>query len=304
MSRWGLMDGVADLPANAFNENKFARTYEGGGGGGGSPSPTFGPGMTQAESAALAKVSGGTPAPTTAGPTAGRPYAAAPMAPNNPYQQAAMAQQGALTGTAAAGLTNIGTLAGTNITPYMNPYTQQVIAANEADILRGAQMGINALDTAAGRAGAFGGSRHGVAMGELGTGVAQQLAQSSAGLRQAGFQQAQTAAQQDIQNRLSQANLGLAGALQLGNLGQQSFGYGQAVNQGLAQQGAQQQAMNQAIIDAAKQQFAAYTGQPMASLGTVSAALGATPMAQSTQTTKTPGLFDYLTLAASMAGGK
>ena len=223
--------------------------------------------------------------------------------PQNPMQQASQAQQGALAGTVQAGTTPIGTIAGSNIQQYQNPYTQQVIEANEADILRGAQMGLNTLGSQATQAGAFGGSRHGVAMGELGRNTLQQLAQSSAGLRQAGFQNAQTMAQQDIANRLSQANLGLQGASQLGALGQQSFGYGQAIQNQMAQQGAQQQALQQALIDASKQQFASYTGQPATTLGYVSSALGATPVPQTQTTSKQPGLFDYLTLGASMFGG-
>lgn len=223
--------------------------------------------------------------------------------PTNPMQQAAQAQQGALAGTVGAGTTNIGTIAGSNIGQYQNPYTEQVIKANEADILRGAQMGLNALGTQASNAGAFGGSRHGVAMGEMGRNVLQQLGQSSANLRQQGFMNAQQMAQADIQNRLAQANLGLAGAQQLGGLGAQSFGYGQQIQQGLAQQGAQQQALNQALIDAAKGQFAGYTGQPLSTLGYVSQALGATPVPQTQTTSKQPGLMDYLTLAATVGGG-
>jgi len=217
----------------------------------------------------------------------------------NPMQQASMAQQGALAGTVGAGTTNIGTIAGSDIAQYQNPYTQQVIDATQADILRGAQKGINQLDYQAGQAGAFGGSRHGVALGELGTGVAQQLAETSAAQRQAGFQTAQQMAQSDIQNRLSQANLGLGAAAQLGNLGQQSFSTGRTIQQDLAQQGAQQQAMEQALIDAAKQQYAGYTGAPQQGLGYVTQALGATATPTTTTSSRQPGLFDYLTLAAT-----
>ena len=219
--------------------------------------------------------------------------------PIYPMQQAAGAQLGALAGTVGAGTTNIGTIAGTNLAPYQNPYTTDVINATQADVLRGASMGLNELGRQATAAGAFGGSRHGVAMGEMGRGVAEQLASASAGLRQAGFQQAQTAAQQDIQNRLSQANLGLSAAGQLAGLGQQSFGYGQQIQGQLAAQGAQQQAIQQALIDAAKAQYAGYTAQPAAGLGYVSSALGATPVPQTQTTTRQPGLFDYLTLAAT-----
>lgn len=224
--------------------------------------------------------------------------------PVDPMQQASMAQQAALAGTAAAGTTNIGTIAGSDISQYQNPFTEQVIRANEADILRGAQMGINTLDAQASKAGAFGGSRHGVALGEYGRGVAEQLAQSSAGLRQAGFQQAQQAAQQDIANRLSQANLGMQGASQLGMLGQQSFGYGTQIADRLQQQGSQEQLMQQALIDAAKAQFAGYTGAPASGLGYVTQALGAVGTPTTTTQTKQPGVFDYLTLGATALGGR
>ena len=229
---------------------------------------------------------------------------ASPMGgvPVNPMQQAAGAQQGALMGTVNAGTTNIGTIGGSNIGAYQNPYIDQVIKANEADILRGAKMGVNELDTAATRANAFGGSRHGIALGEYGRNVAEQLAQSSAGLRQQGFANAQQMAQQDIQNRLSQANLGMQGAAQLGNLGQQSFAYGQNIQQQLAQQGAQQQALNQALIDAAKGQFGAYTQFPAAGLSLMTQALGASPHGQTTTSQKQLGLMDYLTAGATLYG--
>ena len=217
--------------------------------------------------------------------------AAAGGVPTNPMQQASQAQQGALAGTLGAG-TIAGQTSAANVGQYMNPYTTQVINAQQADILRGAQMGLNQLGAQATQAGAFGGSRHGVAMAELGRGAAQLMGQQAAELRQAGFQNAQQMAQQDIQNRMAQAQ-------QLAGLGQQSFGYGQAIQGQLAQQGAQQQAIQQALIDAAKQQYQGYTGQPAATLGYVSSALGATPVPQSQTTSRQPGLFDYLTLAAT-----
>jgi len=108
-------------------------------------------------------------------------------------------------------------------------------------------------------------------------------------------------AQSDIQNRLSQANLGLAGAQQLAGLGQQSFGYGMDIQSQLAAQGQAQQAMDQALIDAAKGQYAGYIGAPQQGLGYVSQALGATTVPTTTTQTRQPGLFDYLTLGATAA---
>ena len=198
----------------------------------------------------------------------------------------------------------IGTIAGTNLAPYQDPYIQDVINAQQADVLRGAQIGLNQLGAQAQAARAFGGSRQGVAEAELGRGVAQTLAQQSAALRSAGFQQAQQAAQQDIQNRLAQEGLGLQGssqrlgaAAQLGNVANLGFGMGQTLTQNLAQQGALQQGLQQALLDAAKQQYAGYTGAPATSIGYVTSALGATPVPQTTTTSKQPGLFDWLTLA-------
>jgi hypothetical protein len=231
----------------------------------------------------------------------------------NVNQGAAMGIYGAGLGAAGEmgyqpGQVQAGQLATTSMTPYMNPYTEQVIKANEADILRGAQMGLNELGAQAQAARAFGGSRQGVAQAELGRNVLQQLAQSSAGLRQAGYTQAQQAAQTDIANQLAaqQYNVGsglqgqqarLAAGSQLANIANLGFGMGQTVQQNLAQQGALQQGLQQALIDAAKQQYAGYTGAPAASIGYVTSALGATPVPQTTTTSKQPGLFDWLTLA-------
>lgn len=124
-----------------------------------------------------------------------------------------------------------GQLATTNINQYLNPYIDQVVRANEADILRGAQIGLDRIGAEAQAAGAFGGSRQAIAESEFGRGVAERLAQSSAALRQQGFQQAQQAATTDIASRM-QANLanqraGLQADTTTATLGQQA----QALNQ-------------------------------------------------------------------------
>lgn len=224
------------------------------------------------------------------------------------------------------------TLASTNMQPYMNPYEDAVVKANEADILRGAQMGMNNLQGQAQAARAFGGSRHGVAMGEIGRDTVSQLAQASAGLRQAGYQNAQNAALADIQNNMQgqlanqQAGIGdinrelqasmanqsaglqgagqrLGAANQLAQISNLGFGMGQTVNNNLMQQGMQQQAMQQALFDAAQKQYGGFVNHPVAGLGYVTAALGNTPVPETQTTTKQNGLFDYLTAATQMYGG-
>ena len=94
------------------------------------------------------------------------------------------------------------------------------------------------------------------------------------------------------QQRLSSGN-------QLGNLANLGFGMGQTLSGNLAQDGAMKQGLNQLLIDAVKNQFNQRSQAPYQSIGLLSQALGASPVPQTTTTTKQPGLFDYLTLAAS-----
>ena len=231
--------------------------------------------------------------------------------PPNINSLAAQGIQGAGMGTAQGmGYTplSVGALTQAQLDPYMNPYTTSVIDAQQADVLRGANIGLDQLGAQAQNARAFGGSRHGIAMSELGRGVGEIMGQQAAGLRQANFAQAQQMAQQNQlanqQADLSGAGQRLGAAGQLADISNIGFGMGQTVNQNLQQQGAMQQALQQAVFDASKQKYGEYTGHPAKGLAYLNAALGVTPTTPKTVTeTKTPGLFDYLTLAASMKAG-
>jgi len=215
-------------------------------------------------------------------------------------------------------------IAGTNLQPYTNPYETQVVEQSLADLERSRQMQQNLGGAQATRAGAFGGSRHGIAEAETNRAFAEQAARTASGLRQQGYQGAMGMAGQDIaaQNRAAQfaaqqaasaqaqnlaaqqsamgTRLGAAG--QLAGLGQQAFGTGQAIQQQQMQQGLMQQGLQQALIDAAKGQYAGYTGAPQEALAAPLAALGQTPTPQTTTQTKQPGLFDYLRLGATAYG--
>ena len=138
----------------------------------------------------------------------------------NPYTAAAGAQ-GAAMGRVGQGLTQ--TAAG-GMGAYQNPYETQVVQQSLRDVGTQAQMGLNQLDAQAQQARAFGGSRHGIATGEALKGYNQQMADTAARMRQQGFQTALGASQADLNRQL-----GAAG--QLAGMGQQSFGYGQAIQQ-------------------------------------------------------------------------
>ena len=84
----------------------------------------------------------------------------------------------------------------TDFQQFMDPFTEEVIAATQADIARQGAMQQNQLGASAVGAGAFGGSRQGIAQGEIARNVMDQQARTGAQLRSAGFQQAQNLAQQ------------------------------------------------------------------------------------------------------------
>jgi hypothetical protein len=141
------------------------------------------------------------------------------------------------TGYGAAQNLGGGNFLQSNLGAYMNPYTQQVVDTTLADLERGRQLAQQDVGAAASRAGAFGGSRQGVAEAETNRAFAEQAAQTAAQLRQAGFTQAAGMAESDLARQL-QAGLANQEALNLAS----QFGAG-AVNQAaLANQQAAMQA--------------------------------------------------------------
>ncbi len=287
-------------------------------------------------------------------PTAGAPAVAAqpaPAAPTQPniFQQSADAYASALAAANAAARykpRNVQTQFGYTpdaveaqtavggIQTYMNPYEQQVIDTSMADLERQRQMQASQMGAQASAAGAFGGSRHGVAQALTNEGFANQGGMLAAQLRQQGFNTALGASQQDVANRMQAAlanqgararaaefgqstslqgqmanqNAGLQGANlragaagMFGNLSQQGFNMGNTITQQQMQQGQMQQLLNQALIDAGKGQYGGFTGAPNNSLATLLAATTGANMGQNTQTTtQKRGLFDYLTAIASL----
>ncbi len=235
------------------------------------------------------------PAPTMAAQPAmqaGATYQPMPMQPQqgfNVNQAAAGALQGAIGGTQRA------MQAPLQVGAFMNPYTSEVIDRTQQDIERQRQLASQQLGARATQAGAFGGSRQGVAEGVLAGEFGRMGADIAAQQRQAGFNTALDAAMRD-----RAARAGAAG--QLGQLGGQAFGISRDITQQQMQQGLMQQALNQQLIDAARAQFRGYTGAPQASLSAPLAALGVVPNQSTTTQTRQPGLFDYLRLPFMAAG--
>jgi hypothetical protein len=187
-----------------------------------------------------------------------------------------------------------GQLSSTNLAPYMNPYTQNVINKTLPIMQQQLQLTQNQQANQANAANAFGGSRFGVQQGVTQAQGAQNMAQMAAQLNQANFGQAQTAAQQDITGRMNaalanqsvqqnQAGLNLQAAGGLAGLGQQAQ-INQVRNFGeLQAAGSQQQQQAQNQINAQLQKFQQAWGYPTQQLGALQSALGMTPYGTATQ---------------------
>ena len=162
----------------------------------------------------------------------------------------------------------------------MSPYQSQVIdaalarSARERDIARTGEM----ADIT--RAGAFGNERRGVFEAERQAAYEIGRDQMIADLMQQGYSQAQAATMAQIGQSQSAAQQAAAGYTQLGGL---------------------QQATEQSRLDAQLQEFMRQQQDPYQRLGALSTAAGGIPTMTSTTTTQKPGLFDYLTLGATIA---
>ena len=133
-----------------------------------------------------------------------RPYAS-PVQGSNVYQQASRGLGQAMGATAQG--TQFSPMAITapsqaTMGQYMNPYESQVVGQSLQDIERSRQMAQNVGGAQASQAGAFGGSRHGIAEAETNRAFAEQAARTASGLRQSGYTQAQNLARQaQMQNQ-------------------------------------------------------------------------------------------------------
>lgn len=210
----------------------------------------------------------------------------APMQPQpgfNVNRAASTGLQGAM------GATQQAIAAPLNVGAYMNPYTQNVIDRTQSDIERQRQMAINNMGAAATRANAFGGSRQGVAEGVTNAEFGRMAGNLIAPMRADAFNRSLDAAMADRSQRVAAAN-------QLAGLANQAFTTGRTLNQDMMQQGIMQQALQQSLIDAARRDFAGYSGSPAASLAAPLDALGVANQNSGKKLTEgfQPGVLDVL----------
>lgn len=192
----------------------------------------------------------------------------------------------------------VGSLLDAPIEQYQSPFQQQVIDQALGDIQRQADIARGGAQDRAIRAGAFGGSRSAILESESQRPFIDAQARTAANLRQAGFEQAQRAAESDLARqqqlamfapelelRARQQQAGLLGGLQGSQL--QNLGL-------LSGIGAQQQALQQRGIDASRGEFQRALGYGPQQLSLLQAGMG-TPLITTTQTGRqSTGLGDIL----------
>jgi hypothetical protein len=192
--------------------------------------------------------------------------------------------------------------------PYMSSYMQETIDPAIRDIRRESQRQMQSLGSQAGRAGAFGGYRHGLGEQALRMGTMEQIGDVTARGRQQAFQNAQQAFARDREARMAAARglYGVGGGLS--SLGQQqqrmAFDrFGQMQNVGQQARNLQQQS-----LDIGYQDFQNRLNQERGNIGFTLGALGQLPYRSTTMTTGGTGASGpsagqrYLGAALSGAG--
>lgn len=151
-----------------------------------------------------------------------------------------------------------------NVQAYSSPYTDQVVDSAISDLDRTRQQTLQGIGDQAANAGAFGGSRHGVAEAETNRGFAEEAGQLSSQLRDRAFQQgagflqsdlerAMTAQQANQQAGLQGAGLRQQGAGLLGRIGGQQQEQELQSAQALMGVGETQRQLSQQEMDAIRQ---------------------------------------------------
>jgi len=158
---------------------------------------------------------------------------------------------------AATGLTGAGAGTGTGtIAEYTSPFQQQVIDTTLAEFDKQRQVQQNQLAARTlGIPGAFGGGREGVQRAEFDAASDLNRSRLLADLQQRGFESASQRRQQDLANQM-----GIAGLQS--NLGARTQDLARAQISGLGTLGAQEQAQQQAILDANRQAAAMAVQDP------------------------------------------
>jgi len=212
------------------------------------------------------------------------------------FQQAANLQpsQQLGTGTQLAGLGGLNAMnAGQNYMnmatnpmqqqAFMSPYIQNALNPQMQEAQRQSEIMGQQNQARAVQQGAFGGARSGFVEAERQRNLGQNLANIYGTGMQNAFQQAQQAQQFGSTLGLQGNQAAIQGAATLGQLGQTQFGQQKDIINAQAAAGAQQQALQQQILNQRYQDFQAQRGAPQQQLAFMSDILRGVPLGQQTQ---------------------
>ena len=233
---------------------------------------------------------------------------------NQSYQNAALmqSQPQLQDATALAGMAGLGALntqytfdpykaqqfTGANVQQYMSPYMDNVVARQQSDAQRQADIARQAQGAQAARAGAFGGSGDYLMRSQAAGNLARQKGDIAATGLQNAYQQAmqqfnqsqgqnQAAAQLNAQQQQYGAGLGLqglqtalSGAQGLSQLGQEQYQQNMGINALQNQYGLQQQAQMQKDVDTKYQDYLNAQNYPYKQLGFMSDIIRGAPLTQ------------------------
>jgi hypothetical protein len=198
----------------------------------------------------------------------------------------------------------------------MNPYMQNVVARQQQDAQRQAQITGQAQQAQAARSGAFGGSGDYLMRGQAASNLARQKGDIQAqGLNTAynqAMQQFNTQNQLNAQQQQFGAGLGLQGlqtanqsAQNLGNLGNTQYQQNMGINQMQNQLGGQQQQQGQNVLNTQYQDYLNYQNYPYKQMGFMSDMIRGLPLAQqsSTMYSSPPSMLQQVAGAGLVAKG-
>ncbi len=191
---------------------------------------------------------------------------------------------------------------------YMNPYTSDVIDASLSDLERSRSMAINEGQAAATMAGAFGGSRHGVADSLTNEAALRAAASTAAGLRSAGFDKASAysldAGRSNQAADLAGAGVRTQGGGLLADLGRTQSDMMTKEAFALAAFGEAARGVDQATLDAAYNEFLRAQDDPYKRAQMELGLLGVTPIIQDSTTVQktSPGVAGILGTALQAGG--
>jgi len=174
-------------------------------------------------------------------------------------------------------------ISGQAIAQYMNPYTDSVINQNIQDLDRARQIAMLSNADGANRAGAFGGSRHGLVESETNRNYLESVARNSANLRRQGFDNALNQA-----NRFAERQIDAASHLR--NLGLSRRNFSQEDIELLNNIGVQQQQLNQDNLTMGRQRWMDERFYPERMLGIQGNALYGMPYGQTNYQSQPPPL--------------